>query len=454
MMNVLFKPFLGTLFLYACLASSFFSFCLPQAFAEMPKEREVSLKHLADQVDNMSKTIAEQQKRIEKLEAENAELERKVNGKETEILEPSKVVSSKASPTSLNKSAFNPEIGVVADVTAVFTESGDDLEGNDKLSVRELEIIFGHDIDPFARFDSTLTFSDFEDPTIEEAYFSLFNLPLELKGKLGRIRPKIGKANAIHRDQLETVDEPFVVQEYLGIEGLYRTGAEISYFTPLPFDAFVQEITLGVMEGGIGEEGTLLGETRRHPTFHSHLKNFWEFSDTDSVELGFSLLRGSSDDDSRYEVSALGLDATYLKQLSSSRRLKLQSEFYFQDRSEGALLSDDGHRDDDASAKLGEEEGALESPHFRDNPLGGYVLVDYRFNPRLSFGSRFDYVESVNLLDADSSKTLGASAYFTYYQSELKYRLQYQYADLDKSDDNRVFLQATGAIGVHKHQLQ
>lgn len=56
--------------------------------------------------------------------------------------------------------ALNPEIGLLADITALLTESDEDADGNDKLSVRELEFIFGHDVDPYSRFDATVTLSD------------------------------------------------------------------------------------------------------------------------------------------------------------------------------------------------------------------------------------------------------------------------------------------------------
>src|SRR3989338_7616248 len=202
-------------------------------------------------------------------------------------------------------SAFNPEIGVLADIVGQFSESSADGEGNDKLSAREVEIVFGHPIDPYSRLDITTSFSDFEAAALEEAYITHWGLPAELKGRIGRLKPKVGKAVAIHRDSLDTVDEPLVVSQYLGAEGLSRTGVELSGFLPTPWTAVTHELTGGVMEGGVGEGGTLFGTVRRRPSWYAHLKNFWDISDTTNAEFGATYLLGSKDADRAYEVNAL-----------------------------------------------------------------------------------------------------------------------------------------------------
>ncbi len=327
---------------------------------------------------------------------------------------------------------------MLADVTGQLSENGADAEGNDKLSVRELELIVGHPIDPYSRFDSTITFSDFESPSVEEAYITHWGLPGELKAKLGRMRPKIGKASAVHRDQLDTVDEPLVVQKYLGVEGLFRTGLELSGFLPAPWSAVTHELTAGVMEGGIGEGGTLFGSNRRYPSLYAHLKNFWDVSDTTNVELGTTYLTGSKDADPRFEVSALGLDATLVHYVTPTNKLKWQNELYLQDRDESITQED--------------------SVEFAENPWGFYSLVDYRLNPRWGIGGRFDYVElvDVNPIKRDRASDTAFGGYLTFYQSEFaRWRMQYRHTEFAQgSNENAVFLQGTVAIGVHKHQLQ
>jgi len=177
------------------------------------------LRELRRSIQELTQTVTQQQQEIDRLKSSNPQ------SKKTDAAAPGVPVGEPASfGGRAGMQAFNPEIGVLADVAAKIGQFSEDAEGNDKLSVRELELIIGHDIDPYSRFDSTIAFSDFEDVALEEAYISHWGLPLELKGKLGRMRPKIGKAAALHRDQLDTVDVPLVVEKYLGAEGLSRTG--------------------------------------------------------------------------------------------------------------------------------------------------------------------------------------------------------------------------------------
>ena len=339
-----------------------------------------------------------------------------------------------------NLSALNPEIGVVADMLAQRSSHSTEGDGNDKLSVREIELVFGHPIDPYSRFDSTITFSDFENPDIEEAYITHWGLPGEIKAKLGRMRPKIGKASAVHGDVLDTVDEPLVVQRYFGNEGLFRTGLELTGFIPVPWTAVTHELTVGMMEGGVGEGGALFGETRRRPSFYTHLKNFWDISDVSNVELGTTYLIGSKDADAAFEVNALGLDATVTQYITPANKLKWQNEAYLQHRKETVTF------------------GETETTSAPNTPWGFYSLLDYRLSPRFGIGGRFDYVEPVEIdpailaRDADTAW----SSYLTFYQSEFaRWRLQFRHTDFALGgDDNTIFAQGTVAIGAHKHQLQ
>lgn len=436
------------------------------------------LKALQEMVRGLQETVAGQQSQIDVLKNENEQLRGQM-APAAPVPAPSPAAA--AAPTAGGaKGALSilPEIGAFVDITETLSQRQDDEEGNDRLSVRELELILGGDVDPFTRFDATVTFSDFEEAAIEEAYITYLGLPYELVVKGGRLRPKIGKASALHRDQLDTADEPLVVERYLGLEGFAKTGVEISRFLPQFADPLTQELTLGLLEGGAGEDGQMFGETRRRPTVYAHLKNYWEPSDVTNLELGATWLRGSADPDARDEVNALGLDLTLTHFFTPVNRLKWQSELYYQDRREtGALnrgvaltnlntfVGDVGRFIGNAHALAGGEAPELALPdtlaaaftRYAENPWGFYSLIDYRLSPRFGTGLRYDYVEPVTYLrwrgdDADQA----LSAYLTFYQSEFaRLRLQYQHVDSGQgADDNRVYLQAGFAAGTHKHQLK
>ncbi len=411
---------------------------MPAVWADPAMEALTALTQQVQQlsltVEQLTTTVASQQQRMTELEGANRQFAQQAG---------STVPPAAARPASggANLSAFNPEIGVLVDVVGQLSESSADGEGNDKISAREMELVFGHPIDPYSRLDATASFSDFEAANLEEAYITHWGLPWEIRGRLGRLKPKIGKAVAIHRDSLDTVDEPLVVQKYLGAEGLSRTSVELSGFLPAPWTAVTHELTGGVMEGGVGEGGTLFGGIRRRPSFYAHLKNFWDITETTNLELGGTYLTGSKDADASFEVNALGLDATLVHYVTPANKLKWQNELYLQDRDEAFSVAEDGMRTD-----------------FAGQPWGLYTLLDYRLSPRLGVGGRFDYVELV-----DTNPTLlvrhadtAWSGYLTFYQSEFaRWRLQLRHTNFAQGgDDNTIFLQGTVAIGVHKHQLQ
>lgn len=423
-----------------CAFSSFliiWAWVMPLAHTQEPLDKEVqSLKEdvdaLTQLLENLQSVVEGQQERIQALENENTALLRET--KPPVVERPAQPRPPEPAPAAMGSrisQTLNPDIGVVVDILGALSESQEDEEGNDKFSVRELELTIGHDIDPYTRFDSTITFSDTEDVEIEEAYVTFLELPGQLQVRAGRMRPKIGKASAVHRDQLDTVDEPLVVQRYLGAEGLFRTGVEVSRYLPQFAGPLTQEVTVGILEGGIGEGGSLFGDTRRHPTYYAHLKNSWDLSPSTNLELGGTYLLGSSGADDRRDVQAFGADLTLRHHFTSVRTLKWQSELYAQKRDDVISTNDD--------------------------PIGFYSLLDFRVSRRWGFGARYDWVELV-LADPmwPDDKEKAYSAYITFFQSEFaRLRLQYQLVEsASGARDNRFFLQGTFAVGVHKHKLQ
>jgi hypothetical protein len=402
---------------------------------------EQDLREMRKVLEGLRKTLQAQSEMIQKQQARIEELERKATERPSaEGLKPTPTPSAPAKTPSLpgQIGAALPEIGVVGDIVATSSEETADTEGNDRIAAREIELVVGSYVDPYSRFDATFAFSDFEAADIEEAYLTHWGIPWDLKGRFGRFFPRIGKAGAIHRDQLSTVDEPIVIRRYFGSEGLFRTGADLTKIFEGPA-GFVLEPSVGVLEGSSGEGGTIFGSTRRRPTIYSHLKIFKDLSDVSNVELGLTHLAGSSDADAAFEVNALGVDATVLHHVTPINPLKLQGEFYLQQRDEAFLINAD----------------TGETTHFDRHPWGLYALADYRWAPRWSAGVRADHVRLVNTT-ASRHADQGISTFLTFHQSEwARWRLQFRHEERASEDtDDAVFLQGTFAIGTHKHQLQ
>jgi len=403
---------------------------VPERLVELNSEMDV----LKSQVEKLKSIVGRQQEKIEALESTKATTITSVAG---ESPQPAQISTPSTTGNGSGKMPFIPDIGVVGDIVGTLSDTLPNDEGNDRVSMRELELVFGSDVDPYSRFDATLTFSDFESPDVEEAYVSYWDLPFGLKARIGRMHQIVGKAAATHRDILETVDEPLVVQKYLGVEGLFRTGVDFSGFLPFATDSYTPQFTLGMMEGGVGEGGEMLAEARERPSFYGHVSNYLDLSDSSSFEVGGTYLLGSSDPDSYEAASAFGTDITFIHHFSPINKFKLASEFYFNSRESSSTTGDDN------------EIVALDS-----DPFGFYILADDRLSERWGLGSRYDWVQPIqvaadNSADADQA----ISAYLTFYQSEFaRWRLQYQRAFLaDGRDDDRFFLQGTFAIGTHKH---
>ncbi len=427
---------------------------------------ETSNDEVAAELKEMKKMLQAQNELIQKQQARIEELERKVatapaaagvmrSG--TEELAPPPVSVSSPEPTAPTAQpptpagtrpgalpgqigSLLPEIGLIADITAATSEEGGDAEGNDRISAREIELVVGSNVDPYSRLDANLTFSDFEEAGVEEAYLTRWGLPADLTARFGRFFPKVGKQASIHRDSLPTIDEPLVIRRYFGSEGYNRTGADLSRIFE-GVAGWLFQPSVGILEGGTGEGGTVFGATRRRPTIYTHLKGYKDLSESASLEFGVTHLAGSSDADAAFEVNVLGVDATYLNNLSPQAKLLLQSELFVQQR--------------DEAFSIGGTTG--ETTRFDRHPWGAYALAEYRFAPQWAVGARADHVRRVDSgLGGVRHYDQGLSGFLTFYQSEwARWRLQFRHEERGpEPTDDSVMLQGTFAIGTHKHKIQ
>ncbi len=396
---------------------------------------EQELKGVRRTMENMEKILQRQNELIQKQQVRIEDLERRL------IQPPAPPTPAGTRPGALpgQIGSLLPEIGLVGDITATSSEDAADTEGNDRISAREVELVIGSNVDPYSRFDATLTFSDFEDAGVEEAYLTRWGLPGDLTARFGRFFPKVGKQASIHRDSLPTVDEPLVINRYFGVEGYNRTGVDVTRIFE-GIGGWLFQPSFGVLEGGVGERGTAFGSTRRRPTIYSHLKAYKDLSDASGIELGATHLVGSKDADPQFEVNLFGLDATYLNHLTPTAKILLQSELFLQHRRENFSINTDTGT----------------TTYFDRHPWGAYLLTDYRFAPRWSVGARADHVRLVNTAATSRRFDQGVSAFLTFYQSEwARWRLQYRHEERGPEDtDDAVFLQGTFAIGTHKHKIQ
>ena len=413
--------------------------CVLCALAEAPRAHAGEIEVLSAQVKELSTLVQDLSLTVQNQQREIALLKGRT---------PPPFTTSGAGPASGARSLqgrWNPDIGVVADTVFKLDSPREDAEGADRVSVREAELVFGSAVDPYSRLDATISFSDFEEAGLEEAHYTHFGLPWNMTGRVGRFKPNVGKAIPVHRDSLDTVDEPLVIQRYFGLEGYNKSGADLKMPIDLPW-AMTHEASLGLLEGGNGEDGTLFGETRRHPTGYSHLKNYVDLNDTTGLELGVSHLAGSRDDDATFEVNVIGVDGTVIWRFANQRYFKLQNEVFNVNRAESFVEGTDA----------GTGDLIYEDVDDNRHLWGGYLLADLRFHPQWATGFRFDRVMIVDAPAEDPhSGDTGYTGYLTFYQSEFaRWRAQFSHFDLSNGgDDNQVLIQGTFAIGEHKHKL-
>ena len=410
----------------------FLMFMIPkEAYAEDITALEAQVKQLTQVVYSLKNTVDMQQQEISDL-------------KKTYQIKYQAPAPQPAPLTTILPPKFTPEIGAVADIATKLSSPKTDLDNVNRVSVRELELVLGSNVDPYSRLDATIAFNENNEIELEEAYLTRFGLPFGTTARVGEFLPKIGKMIPVHRDSIETVDEPLVIQRYFGDEGMHKAGVDLTKILDLPLPS-VHQITVGVLQGGNGDGGTAFGPAWRRPTLYGHLKNYMDINDVTNIELGISDALGSNNEDASFKTNILGVDATLHHILNPQQEIKLQGETFFMHRRDEAVGSDDGT-------------GTI---IMTTNPggdfCGGYGLFDVRLSQLWGTGFRFDYVQPVDRLLTDTNKAeVGISAYLTFYQSEFA-RWRAQFSHIVRTvgdDDNRVFLQGTFAIGEHKHKLQ
>jgi len=342
---------------------------------------------------------------------------------------------------------WNPDIGIAGTVQGKMTQNKTDEEGNNSITLKEFEVSLGQVVDPYSRFDSTLTFNDaLEDQNVEveEAYYTRWGLPLGFTGQLGKFRADIGKANLMHAHALPTADYPLVIQNFFGEEGLASSGLRLKNNIPNPWDLPL-EVSGEILRGNNGS--SFAGISRR-PIFNTHLKTFLEPSADTNLELGWTTMFGTvnptltidagdgtttewtrPEGTDKYGVKLFGGDATFNWFLPEGKKVTSQNEIYFQNRSDSF--------------------GSTQTP------WGFYSLLEYTLSPRFTPGVRFDYVNPLEV--SGDQGTTSVSPYLIFWQSEyVDVKLQYShtvYAGSEKTD-NAAFLVVDFLAGNHKHAVQ
>ncbi len=198
--------------------------------------------------------------------------------------DPPQAPPPQASAPAQGSNYFNPSISLIGDVLGVV--GSNHTEDVPALSLRELELGLQAVVDPYARGDVFLSFSD-QGVDVEEGYASFTSLPWGLLVKAGRMRVAFGKINTLHLHVLPWADEPLPLVNLLGGEdGWIGDGVSVAKLIPLPRDVF-SELTLQVFNGESGELFTVPAD-RREVAWNGHYRIFSDLTEATNLDVGLS----------------------------------------------------------------------------------------------------------------------------------------------------------------------
>ena len=330
-------------------------------------------------------------------------------------------VSNVSNPAA--SKVFNPDISVVGNFLGKAgrdnpIEFGPD-DKRPPMQLKEAELAFEAFVDPYAKAKFFLGVGP-EGVEIEEAYANFITLPYDLTSKVGKMKSTFGKANTWHTHIRPWVDQPLVVHNFFGDEGLNDSGISVSKSINNPFNAFI-EATGEVFSGD--SEGVFERRSHNDLFYNAHLKVFRDITENSNVELGTSLARGTPVGTDGHSTFG-GLDFTYRwKPLARGkyRGVIARVEAITNDRS------------------------GLDR-----NLKGAYGSVDVQIARRWFAGARLDAAD--RLSDSQRVTDRGTSLVLTFWPSEFsQLRTQLRrtsYGDIGRAV-NEILFQLQFAIGAH-----
>jgi hypothetical protein len=322
---------------------------------------------------------------------------------------------------------FNPDIAVIGNFLGTFGENT--IEPAPLLSMKESEFSFQAIVDPYARADFFVAFSE-EGAELEEGYITFLTLPAGLLMKVGKMRADFGKLNPLHPHVLPWADRPLVYRNLLGgDEGIADAGVSLSALIPNPW--LFLEATGQVFRGEAGEGEIFFPSERSDVAVVGRLRGYQDITESTNVDLGVSFARGHNGagivddvDIGRFTTDLFGIDATV--RWKPLRRAIYRS---FIARTEAVW-------------------SRREQFNGRQAAMGFFVSGDYQLGRRWFAGVRFDRSERAH---DEEARDTGQALTLTFWPSEFnQIRGQLRRTKYAEGEDAHEFLlQFQFSIGAH-----
>jgi hypothetical protein len=317
----------------------------------------------------------------------------------------------------------NPKISLIGDfIWNINHNKG--LDGGDPFEIREIELGFQDAIDPWTKAVVYLSLS--KDDTgkytfePEEAYVTFNKMPFKTQMRMGEWRLPFGKDNPLHPHAKPYVDQPDVITNFLGPDGMKGTGMEVS--TLLPTGKLYTELIGDVVNDQ--NDASFSNGASGKPLYLAHLRMFSDLDESSNLELGYSFLNGYNNDIASQLTLIQGADLTY-------RWKPLKSGNYTSFLLRGEYLW--SHRC---------------NPDRTVDSSGYYGLAQYQLNRNWYIGARYDNTGYPDLINCREHALNGI---LTYFPTEFSfYRLQWKKTVRDFAPDYCQWLfQMNFSIGPH-----
>jgi hypothetical protein len=314
---------------------------------------------------------------------------------------------------------FNPDIAVIGNF--IGAAGSNEIDDRPSLALDESEVSFQAIVDPYARADFFLAFSQ-EGVEIEEGFITFPTLPGGFLAKIGQLKQQVGKENTLHAHQRIWPDETLMQRNLLGgEEGLADAGVSVSRLILNPW--FFLEATGEVYRGDSSVSSSF---ERDDLSWVGRLRGYRDISESTNVDIGTSFAWGHNELGADATTRLIGVDATFrwrpLKR-AIYHRLLARTEFLWS-RSTGLEM--------DGSA----------------TSFGWYAGGEYQLARRWFAGARLDYAERA--FDPSLSDK-GGSLLVTFWPSEFS-QLRGQYRRTRYAENvtaNELLFQVQFSIGAH-----
>lgn len=407
--------------------------CFTALFPGIGLAQDSTIESLKRQLVEMQQQMQKMVERIEQLEREKAAEQAKSDPAGAPTAQSAPQIAAQPAAARGIASAFNPAISVNALFLGGYSSSPrttnrlTGLDFHNGFNFKEAEFQFTADVDPYWKANFILGIDRNGETELEEGYVTSEELPYDLLPrntslKLGKFLPFFGKHNLLHAHQFPFIDQPLVNQSVFGAEGLKEPGASVAYLLPSPW---FSELTF---QGLAGENDGLFrftDDAKRRGAYLGHWKNFFDLSDSATLEVGNSYIAGKNSD-SRHRLSqAAGLDLT-LKwrplQMATEKALIWQSEYLYFTRDRGR------------------------EPFTRGG--GMYSSLQHQFARRWWIQGRYDLL---GVPKFDDGRKRRWSTLLAFVPSEFSaIRLQHSYTSQERgSPVNQLLLQFNYTIGSH-----